>query len=1093
MRTQLDGNDTLLSDDLNSTNHDDLQESSQSVNLTDPLSCNEFYPQLSKSDLHDESTVSNTSEISDDHNDNLSKIPVIIGHRPPVRRPSFSGPHSRVTIRRDNRAFAALSLPSIFVTNHRSLFPKFRNFLDEMLEMNMQLGLHSEIWEKKQNVRHQSMIEELFEIHGIKYISNPRKKRNGGGAAITLIERDFALTNLDISVPEQLEVCWGLVKPKKPTKEFKSIIVCAFYSPPRSKTKSKLVEHIGVNFFKQKALHPNSFFVCGGDKNDLNIQLLLDISPTLHQIVTKPTYKNSVLEVIVTDLGHLYHEPIIRPPVDPDDHNDGVPSDHRIALAFPNTNPSKPAKRDTIFKYVRPFDIEHKIKFAAWIQHEDWGILSEANSATEMVDKFLTLTHNKLDEICPQKSTKITKFDHEITSAAIKQLSRKKNREYSKNRNSTKYKKLKKDLKLRIKIEGEKLLEKQFTKLSEKGNSWLRFAKKISARPGDEISDSFVLPNHLDRNLTAEQSAEEICSYFSAISQEYSPLDVNSLPGRVQIKLRNEDCCHPEVHDHEVFKDMTKSKKTDNVPGDIPKDQLKEFLPEFTRPISEIIRASIKYHEWPEAFKQEYHLPIKKIPIPTSEDDLRGLGLTQFISKRLEMVLINWIWPYIYPHIDTAQLGGVPGCSVVHYLTIMIHFILGKLDTKNPKAVIATLVDFSKAFNRISHNRLLTILSDLNIPCCALKLISSYLTNRSMCVRYNGAVSDFQPTPGGGPQGSLLIVLFFILLVNDAGKPCKIEATLPDGFEGPEPNPFHVPALGDPDPVQSVHHLPPCHDQDKVEKLKYVDDLTLLEEIDLTKLEKIKPFIGPLNFHERHGFYLPKEKSILQHQLNDLVALTAENEMKINEKKTLAIPFNFSKTRDFIPQLSINGNENIDVIYHTKLLGIIITSDLSWSSHIDYITKKAAKNFWILIRFKRLGATPDKLLSVYLLKIRTLLEYATPVFHSSLTVDQSNQLEITQKKALAIVYGTNYTNYDHALNLANIERLDIRRDTINLNFAKKCVQNPRHSHMFPPNPNPRPNLRNPKYFMEHGCHTSRFFNSAIPSMARLLNKNRIDP
>jgi hypothetical protein len=141
----------------------------------------------------------------------------------------------------------------------------------------------------------------------------------------------------------------------------------------------------------------------------------------------------------------------------------------------------------------------------------------------------LTLTNNKLDEICPLKCIKITKFDHEITSAAIKKLSRKKNREYSKNRNSGKYKKFKNDLKLKIRSEGAKLIEKQMNLMSEKGNSWFRFAKKISARPGDDTSDSFVLPSHIDSNLTAEQSAEEICSFFSSISQEYIPLVVSTL------------------------------------------------------------------------------------------------------------------------------------------------------------------------------------------------------------------------------------------------------------------------------------------------------------------------------------------------------------------------------------------------------------------------------------------------------------------------------------------------------------------------------------------------------------------------------------
>jgi hypothetical protein len=147
----------------------------------------------------------------------------------------------------------------------------------------------------------------------------------------------------------------------------------------------------------------------------------------------------------------------------------------------------------------------------------------------------------------------------------------------------------------------------------------------------------------------------------------------------------------------------------------------------------------------------------------------------------------------------------------------------------------------------------------------------------------------------------------------------------------------------------------------------------------------------------------------------------------------------------------------------------------------------------MLIRFKRLGVNSERLLTVYLLKIRTLLEYATPCFHNSLTVDQSNQLETTQKKALAIIVGNKYTSYDAALKLANIERIDARRNVINLNFAKKCVLNPRHSHMFPTNPNLRPHSRHPKPFKEHRCNTTRVYKSLIPSMARLLNKKQVVP
>ena len=79
-------------------------------------------------------------------------------------------------------------------------------------------------------------------------------------------------------------------------------------------------------------------------------------------------------------------------------------------------------------------------------------------------------------------------------------------------------------------------------------------------------------------------------------------------------------------------------------------------------------------------------------------------------------------------------------------------------------------------------------------------------------------------------------------------------------------------------------------------KKKYVDDLSLLESINLkTSLLPYPVLIGPRNFHELPGLYLPPEKSTLQHQLSDLLAFTEANKMKINTKKTKIMPFNLTK------------------------------------------------------------------------------------------------------------------------------------------------------------------------------------------------------
>ena len=79
-----------------------------------------------------------------------------------------------------------------------------------MKTLNLTLGLHSEVWEDKENKGHKQKIKEALELQGIQYISSPRPNQRGGGAAITLISGEFKLTKLDVIIPKNLEVVWGL-------------------------------------------------------------------------------------------------------------------------------------------------------------------------------------------------------------------------------------------------------------------------------------------------------------------------------------------------------------------------------------------------------------------------------------------------------------------------------------------------------------------------------------------------------------------------------------------------------------------------------------------------------------------------------------------------------------------------------------------------------------------------------------------------------------------------------------------------------------------------------------------------------------------
>ena len=110
----------------------------------------------------------------------------------------------------------------------------------------------------------------------------------------------------------------------------------------------------------------------------------------------------------------------------------------------------------------------------------------------------------------------------------------------------------------------------------------------------------------------------------------------------------------------------------------------------------------------------------------------------------------------------------------------------------------------------------------------------------------------------------------------------------------------------------------------------------------------------------------------------------------------------------------------LDVVDETKILGVIVRSDLSWISNSNYICRKAYSRMWILRRLKTFGVQTEDLLVVYCTQIRCLLEYAVPVWNSGLTKHEINQQERVQKCALAIIFGDDiYSSYSNSLVITN--------------------------------------------------------------------------
>ena len=109
----------------------------------------------------------------------------------------------------------------------------------------------------------------------------------------------------------------------------------------------------------------------------------------------------------------------------------------------------------------------------------------------------------------------------------------------------------------------------------------------------------------------------------------------------------------------------------------------------------------------------------------------------------------------ISTNIDTGQYGGQSGVGTEHMLVSLMDRILRLLD-ENPdrSAVIMTCLDWSQAFDRQDPTIAVKKFLQLGVRPSLIPLLCSYLSDRTMRVKFNGEVSALFRLIGGGPQGN---------------------------------------------------------------------------------------------------------------------------------------------------------------------------------------------------------------------------------------------------------------------------------------------------------------------------------------------------
>ena len=399
-------------------------------------------------------------------------------------------------------------------------------------------------------------------------------------------------------------------------------------------------------------------------------------------------------------------------------------------------------------------------------------------------------------------------------------------------------------------------------------------------------------------------------------------------------------------------------------------------------------------------------------------------------------------------NLDIGQFGGQKGTGTEHMIICLLDRILKLLD-QNPdrSAVIATYLDWASAFDRQDPTIAIRKFIQLGVRPSLIPLLISYLSGRTMKVKFNGEESDLLDLIGGGPQGTLIGQLEYLVLSND-----NADCSQPE------------------------------------DRYKYIDDLTLLQLVCLAGLLTEYNFEG--HVASDIGIdqsFLPAASFQSQADLDSISNWSEENLVKLNEEKCNFMVFTRSQ-EDFATRLFVNG-QNIEKLPATTILGLWITEDLKWERNTKEICRKAYSRIALLTKLKYVGVSIDDLLDIYILMIRSLTEYCSVAFHSSLTVGQATDIERIQKTCLKVILGENYVDYRAALEMTGLQSLHDRREDRCLKFALKALKHPRNCQMFPRNVNNIKQVRNQEVFKVNFARTEQYRKSAIPYCQRKLNEH----